>query len=93
MTLNDWLKQGSHSVRASVRRGERLLFTTDTFTPVLRGAPASRSAVGQDHAIPPLVLGLVKGLVGGAHQYPGARTRHRSMRCDAEAQRDMGRDL
>ena len=31
---------GRYSVRATVRQGERLLFTTDTFTPVLRGGPS-----------------------------------------------------
>ena len=30
---------GRYAVRATVRQGERLLFTTDTFTPVLRGGP------------------------------------------------------
>lgn len=31
---------GRYSVRATVRQGDRLLFTTDTFTPVLSGGPA-----------------------------------------------------
>jgi len=31
---------GRYSVRATVREGERLLFTTDTFTPVLNGGPS-----------------------------------------------------
>ena len=31
---------GRYSVRATVRQGERLLFTTDTFTPVLEGGPS-----------------------------------------------------
>jgi uncharacterized lipoprotein YbaY/heat shock protein HslJ len=31
---------GRYTVRATVRQGERLLFTTDTFTPVLTGAPS-----------------------------------------------------
>jgi len=30
---------GRYTVRATVRQGERLLFTTDTFTPVLTGGP------------------------------------------------------
>ena len=30
---------GRYAVRATVRQGERLLFTTDTFTPVLNGGP------------------------------------------------------
>ncbi|GDX77455.1 hypothetical protein LBMAG41_25340 [Cyanobium sp.] len=30
---------GRYAVGATVRQGERLLFTTDTFTPVLRGGP------------------------------------------------------
>jgi len=35
----DLTPQGSYTVRATVRQGERLLFTTDTITPVLRGGP------------------------------------------------------
>ena len=31
---------GRYTVRATVRQGERLLFTTDTFTPVLNGGPS-----------------------------------------------------
>ena len=31
---------GRYAVRATVRQGERLLFTTDTFTPVLNGGPS-----------------------------------------------------
>jgi copper homeostasis protein (lipoprotein) len=31
---------GRYAVRATVRQGGRLLFTTDTFTPVLRGGPS-----------------------------------------------------
>ncbi|MEB3362496.1 MAG: YbaY family lipoprotein [Synechococcaceae cyanobacterium] len=31
---------GRYAVRATVRQGERLLFTTDTFTPVLTGGPS-----------------------------------------------------
>ena len=31
---------GRYTVRATVRQGERLLFTTDTFTPVLTGGPS-----------------------------------------------------
>ncbi len=31
---------GRYTVRATVRQGERLLFTTDTFTPVLSGGPS-----------------------------------------------------
>lgn len=34
--LTPW---GHYTVRATLRLGERLLFTTDTFTPVLTGAP------------------------------------------------------
>jgi len=36
----DLTPAGRYSVRATVRHGERLLFTTDTFTPVLRGGPS-----------------------------------------------------
>ena len=36
----DITPRGRYSVRATVRQGERLLFTTDTITPVLTGAPS-----------------------------------------------------
>jgi uncharacterized lipoprotein YbaY/uncharacterized lipoprotein NlpE involved in copper resistance len=36
---NDVTPAGRYAVRATVRQGERLLFTTDTFTPVLNGGP------------------------------------------------------
>jgi len=36
---SDVTPAGRYTVRATVRQGERLLFTTDTFTPVLRGGP------------------------------------------------------
>lgn len=36
----DLIPQGRYTVRASVRQGERLLFTTDTITPVLEGGPS-----------------------------------------------------
>ena len=34
----DLTPRGRYGVRATLRQGERLLFTTDTFTPVLRGS-------------------------------------------------------
>ena len=48
----DITPRGRYSVRATVRQGERLLFTTDTITPVLTGEPSQ-----------PLTLQLVQ--VGG----------------------------
>ena len=36
----DVIPAGRYAVRATVRQGERLLFTTDTFTPVLNGGPS-----------------------------------------------------
>lgn len=36
----DITPRGRYSVRATVRQGERLLFTNDTITPVLTGAPS-----------------------------------------------------
>ena len=44
---------GRYAVRATVRQGERLLFTTDTFTPVLNGGPSQ-----------PLTLQLVAAGMG-----------------------------
>lgn len=44
----DLTPRGRYGVRATLRQGERLLFTTDTFTPVLRGganAPLSLQLV------------------------------------------------
>jgi uncharacterized lipoprotein YbaY/heat shock protein HslJ/uncharacterized lipoprotein NlpE involved in copper resistance len=49
----DITPRGRYAVRATVRSGDRLLFTTDTITPVLTGGPSQ-----------PLNLQLVK--VGGA---------------------------
>ena len=37
---SDVTPAGRYMVRATVRQGERLLFTTDTFTPVLEGGPS-----------------------------------------------------
>jgi uncharacterized lipoprotein YbaY len=37
---SDVTPRGHYTVRATVRQGDRLLFTTDTFTPVLTGGPS-----------------------------------------------------
>jgi heat shock protein HslJ/uncharacterized lipoprotein YbaY len=37
----DLTPRGRYGVRATLRQGERLLFTTDTFTPVLRGGASA----------------------------------------------------
>ncbi|MCS5694129.1 META domain-containing protein [Cyanobium sp. FGCU-6] len=37
---SDVTPRGRYTVRATVRQGDRLLFTTDTFTPVLTGGPS-----------------------------------------------------
>ena len=37
---SDVTPAGRYTVRATVHQGKRLLFTTDTFTPVLRGGPS-----------------------------------------------------
>ncbi|MFM7266401.1 MAG: META domain-containing protein [Cyanobium sp.] len=51
----DLSPRGRYSVRATVRSGDRLLFTTDTFTPVLSGGPSQ-----------PLTLQLVPVAAGRA---------------------------
>lgn len=53
----DITPRGRYAVRATVRQGERLLFTTDTITPVLTGEPSQ-----------PLTLQLVQ--VGGGPRSP-----------------------
>jgi len=57
--LNSW---GRYAVRATLRQGERLLFTTDTITPVLEGGP-------QAGPQPPVTLQLVQ--VGSHRQLAG----------------------
>jgi len=64
---------GRYTVRATVRQGERLLFTTDTFTPVLSGGPRQ-----------PLTLDLVavdvgppKASVGPMPSNPSVWPQHR----------------
>jgi copper homeostasis protein (lipoprotein) len=53
---SDLSPRGRYAVRAAVRHGDRLLFTTDTITPVLSGGP-------QAGPQPPVTLQLVQ--VGG----------------------------
>jgi len=53
---SDLSPRGRYAVRATVRHGDRLLFTTDTITPVLSGGP-------QAGPQPPVTLQLVQ--VGG----------------------------
>ncbi|QVL53050.1 MAG: META domain-containing protein [Cyanobium sp. M30B3] len=54
---SDLSSRGRYAVRATVRQGERLLFTTDTINPVLSGGP-------QAGPQPPVTLQLVQ--VGGS---------------------------
>jgi len=53
---------GRYSVRATLRQGERLLFTTDTITPVLTGGPSQ-----------PLILNLVQVSAGPPSPFPLGR--------------------
>ena len=72
---------GRYTVRATVRQGERLLFTTDTFTPVLIGGPSQplklqlvRVGTGR----PPLTsfaLGRLPASWSGDLAFAGGRTR------------------
>jgi copper homeostasis protein (lipoprotein) len=57
---SDLSNRGRYAVRATVRQGERLLFTTDTITSVLKGGPQ-----------PPVSLQLVQ--VGANRQAPLGR--------------------
>ena len=57
---SDVTPRGRYTVRATVRQGERLLFTTDTITPVLTGGPSQ-----------PLTLRLVQ-VGGGARPFQAA---------------------
>jgi heat shock protein HslJ/uncharacterized lipoprotein YbaY len=59
---SDLNSRGRYAVRATVRQGERLLFTTDTITPVLEGGP-------QAGPQPPVTLQLVQ--VGSHRQLAG----------------------
>jgi len=72
---------GRYSVRATVRQGERLLFTTDTFTPVLSGGPnqpLSLKLVAVQTGRPPLTsfpLGRLPASWRGDMAFAGGRTR------------------
>ena len=59
---SDLNSRGRYAVRATLRQGERLLFTTDTITPVLEGGP-------QAGPQPPVTLQLVQ--VGSHRQLAG----------------------
>ena len=59
---SDLNSRGRYAVRATVHQGERLLFTTDTITPVLEGGP-------QAGPQPPVTLQLVQ--VGSHRQLAG----------------------
>ena len=72
---------GRYSLRAMVRQGERLLFTTDTFTPVLIGGPSqplSLQLVAVGTGQPPLPsfpLGRLPASWRGDLAFAGGRTR------------------
>jgi len=72
---------GRYSVRATVRQGERLLFTTDTFTPVLEGGPSqplSLHLVAVEAALPPglsFPLGRLPGSWRGDLAFAGGMSR------------------
>jgi uncharacterized lipoprotein YbaY/heat shock protein HslJ/uncharacterized lipoprotein NlpE involved in copper resistance len=72
---------GRYTLRATVRQGERLLFTTDTFMPVLNGGPSQPLtlqlvAVGTGRPLlPPFPLGRLPVSWRGDLAYAGGRTR------------------
>jgi len=72
---------GRYTVRATVRQGQRLLFTTDTFTPVLNGGsrqPLSLQLVAVVTGQPPLPsfpLGRLPASWRGDLAFAGGRTR------------------
>lgn len=72
---------GRYAVRATVRQGERLLFTTDTFTPVLNGGPSqplSLKLVAVQTGRPPLTsfpLGRLPASWRGDLAFAGGTTR------------------
>jgi len=72
---------GRYSVRATVRQGERLLFTTDTFTPVLNGGPSQPLslklvAVGTGRPLlPSLPIGRLPASWRGDLAFASGRTR------------------
>jgi uncharacterized lipoprotein YbaY/uncharacterized lipoprotein NlpE involved in copper resistance len=72
---------GRYSVRATVRQGERLLFTTDTFTPVLNGVPSqplSLKLVAVQTGrplLPSLPIGRLPASWRGDLAFAGGRTR------------------
>jgi len=72
---------GRYTVRATVRQGERLLFTTDTFTPVLGGGPSQPLTlllVAVEAALPPVPsfpLGRLPASWRGVLAFAGGRTR------------------
>jgi putative lipoprotein len=53
--------KGRYTVRATVRQGKRLLFTTDTFTPVLRGGPSQPLRLQLVSAAPSRTLPSLRG--------------------------------
>jgi len=72
---------GRYTVRATVRQGERLLFTTDTFTPVLRGGPSQPLSLKLVAAgtgrplLPSLPVGRLPASWRGDLAFAGGRTR------------------
>ncbi|MCX5957756.1 MAG: YbaY family lipoprotein [Cyanobacteria bacterium] len=76
----DLTPAGRYAVRATVRQGERLLFTTDTFTPVLGGGPSqplSLKLVGVQtgRLLPSLPIGRLPASWRGDLAVAGGRTR------------------
>jgi uncharacterized lipoprotein YbaY/uncharacterized lipoprotein NlpE involved in copper resistance len=72
---------GRYTVRATVRQGDRLLFTTDTFTPVLNGGPSQPLtlqlvAAGMGRPpLPSLPLGRLPASWRGDLAFAGGTTR------------------
>jgi putative lipoprotein len=58
---SDVTPAGRYTVRATVRQGKRLLFTTDTFTPVLRGGPSQPLRLQLVSAAPSRTLPSLRG--------------------------------
>jgi uncharacterized lipoprotein YbaY/uncharacterized lipoprotein NlpE involved in copper resistance len=77
----DLTPAGRYAVRATVRQGERLLFTTDTFTPVLAGGPSqplSLKLVAVQTGrplLPSLPLGRLPASWRGDLAFAGGRSR------------------
>jgi len=77
----DLTPAGRYAVRATVRHGKRLLFTTDTFTPVLNGGPSQPLSLklvavqAGRPLLPSLPIGRLPASWRGDLTFAGGRTR------------------